>query len=134
VWLAYGPQGVPGDLRDSGSLLRLFANAFAWAAGEPTAELLARRAPEPVALALERTGPHRVHLNVTNHGDEPARQRVVRLYPNRPVGEVRASATVLFRGEPSVSVRGEYVDLLLPDLGPASSRDYAIDLLPPQAR
>lgn len=130
VWLAFEPSAVPVDDADRGNLKRIYRNAFAWAAGEPIGELSTSLAGE-VEFSMTRSGPYRVQLAVTNRSEQPAADLVVRVYPNRALGEVRAGATMLFRAEPEVRVDEQHVDLLLPALQPGASRDYALDLLPP---
>jgi hypothetical protein len=109
---------LAGELRARGGWLCTGSELAAW---------WQRRAQ--IELSAVRTGPHRVHLIATNRGAEPVRDLAVRLHPNSAIREARASATALFRAAPEVRIAGDHVDVLLPELGAGSTRDYTLDLL-----
>jgi hypothetical protein len=152
LWLAAGPA----ELADAGGAIgsdgkRLLAAAYAWAAREPFAEVLAFAPPladpqldaadwarlrERVAVRVERTGPHRSLVEVTNRDAEPLAGLLLRVYLNTATEDVRVGRTTLQQEEPDpiFDWPKHQLDLRLPQLAVGESRAYTLDVEPLSAR
>jgi hypothetical protein len=143
VWLAAGPDlSAAGATAPGGDFARLAAAAFAWAAREPFAEVLAPAGALPAAMAparagpgpdleaeVRRVGPRRHLVEVTNRGSEAARDAVVRVHLNAPIAQLAVQRTLLQQEEPRFrfDARAQQVDLRLPELAAGRSLAYALD-------
>jgi hypothetical protein len=157
VWLGAGPErSAAGAAAPGRDFARLAAAAFAWAAREPFAEVLAGEEParsegRPPAAAsapggggqdpeaggaleaeLRRLGPRRHLLEVTHRGREPLRGGVVRVHLNARVERLAVGRTLLQQEEPRVrfDARAQHVDVRLPELAGRRHLAYTIDLDP----
>jgi len=144
VWLGAGPDlSAAGATTPGGDFARLAAAAFAWAAREPYAEVLARAGgpreasqpapdePEPdLDAEVHRVGPRRHRVEVTNRGRGVAREAVVRVHLNARIERLAVQRTLLQQDEPRFRFdpRAQHVDLRLPELAAGRSLAYTLDL------
>jgi hypothetical protein len=143
VWLAAGPP----ELADASTAAaragmgRLVAAAWAWAAREPFAEVLAPapRAGESAAAAdlneqvvvrVERKGPQRSLVEVSNRDRVPLAGLRLVVYLNTPAVHVEVARTTLQQEppEPSFDRNREQIELALPELAAGASRAYTFDV------
>jgi hypothetical protein len=151
LWLAAGPAEIAGDGEVGSDGKRLLAAAYAWAAREPFAEVLAPEPPvageqpdaeawerlrDQVAVRVERTGPHRSLIEVTNRDAEPRAGLLLRVYLNTSTADVQVGRTTLQQEEPDpiFDWPRNQVDVALPELAAGASRAYTFDVEPLSAR
>jgi hypothetical protein len=149
VWLAAGPGEIValGDDNVGGDVRRLIAAAYAWAAREPFAEVLAPtpdaaqpsagvaqglRLNERIAVRVERTGPQRSLVEVSNRNATPAAGLLLRVYLNTETHDVEVERTTLQQApaEPSFEWAENRLDLRLPELAAGASQSYTLDIVP----
>ncbi len=149
VWLAAGPAEVAVARADTpgGDIRRVVAAAYAWAAREPFAEVLAAtpggaaRKSDPafdsglrdrIAVRVGRTGPQRSLIEVSNRDATPIADLLLRVYLNTETVDVDVERTTLQQTQPHPSFnRAENrVDLRLPELAGGESQSYTLDIAP----
>ena len=149
VWLAAEPAEIANAALDAEARdgRRLLAAAYAWAAREPFAEVLAAkpargqeqldpaawlRLRERVAVRVERIGPHRSLVEVTNRDGAAWADLLLRVHLNTPTQDVEVGRTTLQQAKPELSFdwARNRVDVRLPQLAARASRAYTFDIAP----
>lgn len=115
--------------------LRRFASGLlgrrgGWRAPSDEALSAWRAQRDRLVAVVERTGPQRWLLKVSNLGDQPLSDAVVRVHLNRPVHDASIEGTAVLQESPRLrAVPGsEQIDVLLPEVPAGESRAYSVDV------